>query len=105
MHCHMPKDKDTQEILTEADHIKSMTESDGWKIVKAKLDGRILDLQNITNLDMSKPETLSAQLAARTMAVQEMFAWLKSDVYGFVEQQQANNPPKNLENEPFIEQH
>lgn len=101
----MPKDKDTQQILTDADHIKSMTESDGWRIVKAKLDARILDLQNITNLDMSKPETLSAQLAARTMAVQEMFAWLKSDVYGFVEQQQANNPPRNIENEPFIEQH
>lgn len=101
----MPKDKDTQQILTDADHIKSMTESDGWKLVKAKLDARILDLQNITNLDMSKPETLSAQLAARTMAVQEMFAWLKSDVYGFVEQQQANNPPRNIENEPFIEQH
>lgn len=99
----MPKDKDTQEILTEADHIKSMTESDGWKLVKAKLDERILDLQNITNLDMSKPETLSAQLAARTMAVQEMFAWLKSDVYGFVEQQQTNNPPKNIENESFVD--
>lgn len=100
----MATDTETQNILTEADHIRAMTESDGWKLVKGKLDQRILDLQNIANLDMNKPETLSAQLAARTMAVAEMFAWLKSDVYGFVEQQQANNPPKNmLENEPFIE--
>lgn len=98
-------DKETQKILTEADHVKAMTESEGWKSVKAKLDTRILDLQNIGNLDMSKPESLSAQLAARTMAVNEIWAWLKSDVYGFVEQQETNNQPKQVESEPFIETH
>lgn len=99
----MDSDKDTQKILTDADHVKSMLGSDGWAVVKAKLDGRILDLQNITNLDMTKPETLSAQLAARTMAVSEMFAWLKSDVYGFVEQQEANNQKLADKPEGFID--
>lgn len=101
----MNQDKDTQEILTEADHVKSMTESEGWKSVKEKLDQRIIDLQDIHNLDMEKPETLSIQLSARKMAVAEIFAWLKSDIYGFIEQQQTNNPPKNPHSESFIEQH
>lgn len=102
----MPRDKDTEQILTEADHIKSMLDSEGWKTVYGKLMTRIIDLQNIHNLDLSKPDTISMQLMARKMAVAEIWAWLNSDVTGFVEQQQTNNPPKNLnENEPFIEQH
>lgn len=99
----MPKDKDTQEILTEADHVKNMTESEGWKSVKGKLDQRILDLQNMANLDRAKP--LEAQIDGRMYAADIFFQWLKQDIYGFVEQQEANNRPKPVENEPFIEQH
>lgn len=85
------EDKETKQILSEADHIKSMLRSDGWKSVYAKLQTRLLDLQNIHNLDMTKPETLPIQLASRTMAVQEIWAWLNQDVIGFVEQQENNN--------------
>jgi len=85
------EDKDTQKIASEADHVKSMIESDGWKSVKGKLDARILDLQNINNLDLADVNTLPAQLAARKMAVDIIFTWLKADIYGFVEQQESNN--------------
>ena len=84
-------DNDTKEILSEADHVRNLQNSDGWKIVYGKLQNRLLDLQNIHNLDMSKPETLSIQLAARKMAVETIWDWLKQDVTGFVEQQQNNN--------------
>lgn len=83
-------DKETKQILSEADHVKSMLNSDGWKSVYAKLQTRLLDLQNIHNLDMAKPETLPIQLASRTMAVQTIWDWLKQDVVGFVEQQDNN---------------
>jgi hypothetical protein len=86
----MPNEKETSEILTEADHVKAMIDSDGWKSIKGKLDTRILDLQNINNLDMTDVTTLQSQLAARKMAVDIIFDWLKSDVYGFVEQQESN---------------
>ncbi len=97
-------DKDTQDILTDADHIRSLIESKGWQTVKDKLDAKILDLQNINNLDMTDVTTLPAQLVARKMAVEIIWAWLKSDIYGFVEQQEANN--QNLsdkEAENFID--
>ena len=84
-------DKDTQKILTEADHVKSMIDSEGWKSVYDKLSTKLLDLQNIYNLDMSDVSTINVQLAARKMAVETITAWLKADVFGFVEQQQANN--------------
>lgn len=84
-------DKETQEILSEADHVKSMLNSKGWKSVYGKLQNRIMDLQNIANLDMTKPDTLAIQLASRTMAVSYIMDWLKLDVTGFVEQQESNN--------------
>lgn len=83
-------DKETKQILTEADYVKSLLMSDGWKSIYGKLQNRLLDLQNIHNLDMSKPETLPIQLASRTMAVQVIWDWLKQDVTGFVEQQENN---------------
>lgn len=89
-------DKDTKQILTEADHVRALLNSDGWKSIYGKLQTRILDLQNINNLDMDKAETLGIQLAARKMAVDTIWGWLKSDVFGFVEQQE-NNASKLVE--------
>lgn len=99
----MNEDKETKEILSEADHVRSMLNSDGWKSVFTKLQGRLLDLQNIHNLDMTKPETLPIQLASRTMAVQTIWDWLKQDVTGFVEQQTNNTSIKPPKEESFID--
>lgn len=91
-------DIETKKMLTDADHVRSLTMSDGWGIIYSKLQTRILDLQNISNLDMSKPETLPIQLASRKMAVDEIMVWLKSDVFGFVEQQENNSKKISPEN-------
>lgn len=88
--------------MTLADHVQSMLQSDGWKYAKEKLDQKILDLQNINNLDMTKPETLGIQLAARKMAVDEIWAWLKGDIYGFIEQQKVANEKLADKPEDFI---
>lgn len=91
-------DRETKEILSEADHVKSMLDSNGWKSVYGKLSEKLLDLQNIHNLDMTQPETLNTQLAARKMAIEIVWAWLKNDVFGFVEQQEANNKKADAQN-------
>jgi hypothetical protein len=96
-------DKETKEILSDADHVRNMVNSQGWGYVKGKLDDLILDLQNINNLDMTNVDSLNAQIAARKMAVDVIFGWLKLHVYGFVEQQEANNQPLPTQPENFIE--
>lgn len=83
----MKSDSETTQQLTDGEHVKYMVESEGWKIVKAKLDARILDIQNINNLDATQP--LEPQLLGRKIAAQQFFEWLKQDVYGFVEQQET----------------
>lgn len=82
---------ETKEILTNADQVRSMLDSNGWKIVYDKLLQRVMDLQNIYNLDMSDVNTINVQLAARKMAVETIRDWIKADVHGFVEQQESNS--------------
>lgn len=84
-------DAETHAILTEADHVRNLTTSDGWRIVKSKLDARILDLQNINNLDLTTTESAIFDLKARKMASDLLFAWLKDDIYGFIQQQESNS--------------
>jgi hypothetical protein len=83
----MKSDDETTKQLTEGEHVKYIIESEGWRIVKAKLDARILDIQNINNLDASQP--LEAQLIGRKLAADQLFAFQRDDVYGFIEQQNA----------------
>jgi hypothetical protein len=83
-------DIETKKELSDGEEVSNLLESRGWGIIKPRLDNRIIDLQNINNLDDTKPETLSIQLAARKMASDLLFAWLQSDVYGYAEQQKVN---------------
>lgn len=95
-------DAETQKQLTDGEEVRNLLGSKGWGVIKPKLDARILDLQNIHNLDDDKPETLSIQLAARKLAVDLIFGWLKGDVYGMVEQAEGNAPPVENTDEGFI---
>ena len=92
-------DAETKQILTDAEEIRAMTSGDGWKIVKAKLDERIIDLQNINNLNVDELDTIGAQIAARKMASELIYEWLKNDVFGAVEARDVNiaNPKNNEE--------
>lgn len=83
-------DADTQEVLSDTDELVNLTNSKGWAIAKSKLDQRILDLQNINNIDLTKPETLAIQLAARKLASDLLFEWLQGDIYGVISQNQSN---------------
>lgn len=86
------------ENLTEAEHVRHMIDSTGWNSVYPKLSARILDIQNINNLaDVTDPQQLLIEIKARKLAADTMYAWLKQDVYGFVEQQTIAT---NKEDEP-----
>lgn len=95
-------DKETQEILTDADHVKALLDSKGWGVIKPKFDTRVLDMQNIANLDMTKPETITIQLQARIMAAKEMADWYLKDVVGFVEQQETNNRALDADSNSYV---
>jgi hypothetical protein len=83
-------DEDTKKELSDGEEVANLLQSRGWGVIYGKLSNRLLDLQNINNLDLEKPETLAMQLMARKMAVDEIWVWLRSDVFGYAEQQATN---------------
>lgn len=84
----MKPDAETKQELTDAEALKQMTDTRGWGIARESLVNRILDLQNINNVDTTSIETMSVDLKARKMAADMLFVWLKSDVEGRIEQQE-----------------
>ncbi len=97
-------DKETQKVFSDADHVRSMLGSIGWTLSKAKLDALIIDLQNINNLDLEKPETLATQLMGRKMASELLFVWLK-DLYGMVEQVDVSRMSQKVAGDDYIGRH
>lgn len=82
----MEVDTETKLELTDAEHIRLMTESKGWQLIKAKLDTKILDLQMIGNVTGTTAEEKVRNMEVRAGVVTMLFEWLKNDVYGRVEQ-------------------
>lgn len=100
----MAIDTETSKQLTDADHVRSLLNSQGWAVIKRALDDYILDLQNINNLDFTSEQTVLFDLKARKMAADLLFAWLRDNVYGFVEQQDATTRAlDDAPTETFIE--
>lgn len=90
----MPKrkelDTETKAEITAGEKIEYMTMTEGWALVFESLKERILDLQNLNNIDDSSPEHAVNDLRARKLAVDLLWAWVKVDVTGAVEQYRNN---------------
>lgn len=84
-------DSDTAEVLSDGEEVRNLILSRGWAVIKSKLDEKVLDLQNINNLNLEQIETVAQQIAARKMASDLIFTWLQNDVFGFAEQQEVNS--------------
>ena len=95
-------DAETKQILTDADEIKATLSGRGWSIIKSKLDMLILDLQNIHNIEGTTSDDMMMSLKARAMASKLLFDWLKNDVYGTVEQAEANRIPESNPSSDFM---
>lgn len=96
-------DEETQKQLTDAEEVAGLLKSRGWGVVHPKFVSRVMDMQNLKNLDLTKPETLNIQVAARLMAAEEMLAWYEKDVVGLVEQAAANGLIQEQEAEAYVD--
>lgn len=95
-------DSETAQQLTDAEQVALMIKSPGWGVVHGKLVEKVLDLQNINNIDATDPSTLSTQLLGRKMASDLLYAWLNGDVFGLVEQVEANKLRDLQTTEDFV---
>jgi len=70
-------DKETQEVLHKYKDIADLVGHQGWHLVRAKLTGKILDLQNAFNIESTDPTKMLIDLEARKMASTILFDWLR----------------------------
>lgn len=97
-------DQETNEVLTEGEELLNMTRSRGWGIARGKLTEKILDLQNIHNVDDTSIDNVVVDMKSRKLAVAILFAFLK-DIEGTASQHEANRELvyKNPESEEYIQ--
>lgn len=93
-------DKDTDTILNEADALRQMIETEGWKIAKARLIKRVTQNSIIEGLNLDDPN-LVIQLKVRDQVATELVTWLR-DIEGTVEQGRNNNQMFYNETEEYI---
>lgn len=99
----MTQEETEKQLIEDTEAVRQMVGTRGWDVVKAKFDAKIFDLQNIFNIDSEDAATMVADVKARRMAVDLLYAFLKNDVYGFMEQQDANRQQTQARSESYIE--
>lgn len=75
-------DTETRQLIAEAEALGAMFESSGWKIAEAALLDTIVDLQNVSTLDVTDKD-LGQQVRDRINTVAALQQWL-SDLRGRV---------------------
>lgn len=83
-------DNETKEVLTVQDTIKKLTEHEGWGFVRSLLMSKIVDLQDINDVDTTSPENAVRDIKARQFAGKILLEWL-NEIEGTVEQSKSNN--------------
>lgn len=86
------EDRATQAALQDGEELTNMANSRGWAIARGILTAKILDLQNISNIDETSIENVVIDIKARKASALILFEFLNA-VEGRVEQH-ANN--KNM---------
>lgn len=86
-------DKDSIRIQNEAKSIIDIIESAAWGPMKQTLVDKIIDLQDINNVDVSSIESIAIDLKARKLAATILFNWMQ-EIEGAKSQQEFNTVDK-----------
>jgi hypothetical protein len=82
-------DSETNEILTNQQLLKDLVNHQGWKIVRTMIADRLLELNDIQNIDDRTASTMLSDLRARKKAVALIYGVLQ-DVEGTASQSSDN---------------
>jgi hypothetical protein len=69
-------DAKTNEQLNKADELELMCRGNGWRIAKEMLMKKIIELNDISTIDITNVTNLQAEVAGRNMAIATLFTWI-----------------------------
>ena len=73
---HQKSSKEDKDIVQRGEMLRSLVESDGWKIAKEMLDAKIDVVKYVSTLDLSESiENIGKEAYARAKAVELIQSW------------------------------
>lgn len=82
-------DAETQEVFMEGEAISDFVKTKAWKIIKAKISDKMLDLQSVMNVKHTGPTDMAREVIARQLAVDYLYEILK-EIEGIAQQHDGN---------------
>ena len=97
-------DNDTKKLLTEQEKIKSLTEHEGWPLVRSKFLNKVGELLNLSTINILNTATqinYMNEIGMRQMAAARLVEIL-NDIQGTAEQFDANSALTEEISESYI---
>lgn len=94
--------KEDRENIMRGEMLRSLVESDGWKVAKSMLDAKVNVVKYVSTLELSQPiEEIGKEAYARAKAVELIQNWF-NDIQGEIDSYWEHlNPPED-EVDPII---
>lgn len=95
----MSKDKETDQIMSEADALNGMFESSGWAVAEREMNDIVAALRDISTIEDADPNiAVNIQVRKKTaLALEEWVDSLKSQVNNVIISQEGIAPQKFIE--------
>lgn len=69
--------REDSKVRTESHEMYRMTQSDGWRHARALLENKLIDIQSVRNIDVTKVEDLVIDIKARNAVIDIIKGWLQ----------------------------
>jgi len=91
-------DKETKQVISEAERIKYTIDTEGWKIMSRILEDLLEANDSISNLDTIKPEEVLNEIKSRRLAGSIIKDWI-DQIQGRVQNASSFKNIKDEEND------
>lgn len=100
----MEKNREDKAIITRGEMLRSLVESDGWKVAKEILDQRVDEIKFVTTIDTKMTvDEIGKEAFARAIAINTLQAWF-NDIHGQINMFYEQTTPQEEEDDDIIKE-
>lgn len=100
----MEKSREDKAIISKGEMLRSLVESDGWKVAKGILDERVNQIKYVSTLDTNMPiDQIGKEAFARAIAIQMIQSWF-DDIQGAIAMYYEQIAPDEEEEDAIIKE-
>lgn len=94
--------REDKAVITKGEMLRSLVESDGWKVAKDMLDERVNKIKYVSTIDTKQSiEDIGKEAFARIIAINMLQSWF-NDIQGAIEMYYEQIKPEEPEEDDII---